>query len=97
MSNKPKPRVGKEPHPPLGTPDCIEKAKADALGSYKRLADTIKKQKAADALKEVHIAFVTALESIPQPFGESDAAYVSRQQALLDKLTSAWARYELEQ
>lgn len=58
---------------------------------------TVKKEKAREALKSYHVAFITALEGIVPGFDEMKIAYQQRQQALSDKVTEAWSRFQIEE
>jgi hypothetical protein len=57
----------------------------------------VKKPKAQETLKSYHVAFVTALGGISPGIDERRVSYEQRQQALKDKVTEAWARFEVEQ
>lgn len=76
---------------------CIKDAKAEAKQNFDKALRTLRKPKARDALKSYHVAYVTALEGMALGFEERKISYEQRQQALEDKLTEAWARFEVEQ
>lgn len=77
--------------------ECIERGKATAKQNLVKALRTLKKPKAQDSLKSYHVAFVTALEGIRPGVSERKISYEQRQQALEEKLTEAWARFEIEQ
>jgi hypothetical protein len=68
-----------------------------AKANLDRALRTVKKAKAQEALKSYHVAFITALEGVTPGREERKLSYEQRQQALEDKLTEAWARFEVEQ
>lgn len=76
---------------------CITKGKTDAKKSLDITLTTIKKSRAKEALKSYHVAFIAALEGIRPGLNERKINYEQRQQALEDKMTEAWARFEVEQ
>lgn len=76
---------------------CIEHEKATAKKNLVKALRTLKKSKAQESLKSYHVAFVTALEGIRPGSNEREISYEQRQQALKEKLTEAWARFEVEQ
>lgn len=76
---------------------CIREGKAKAKASLTAALKTVKKAKAADALKGYHVAFSTALDGIVPGSDERRISYEVRQRALDGKVTEAWARFEVEQ
>ena len=76
---------------------CIEHKKATAKKNLVEALRTLKKSKAQESLKSYHVAFVTALEGIRPGYDERKISYEQRQLALKEKLTEAWARFEVEQ
>jgi hypothetical protein len=75
---------------------CIGKGKKEAKTSFNKALRTIRKPAAKEALKNYHVAFVTALEGILPGTKEPSFVYEQRQQALKSKLAEAWAKFELE-
>jgi hypothetical protein len=75
---------------------CIRKSKASAKSSLDMALRTVKKPKAQDALKSYHVAFSTAVEGIRPGPDERKISYEQRQQSLEEKVTEAWARFEIE-
>lgn len=76
---------------------CITKGKTVSKSNLGKALRTVKKPKAQEALKTYHVAFVSALEGIFPGTDERRISYEQRQQALKDKVTEAWARFEVEQ
>lgn len=75
---------------------CVTQTGTYARALYEKSLASIKKPGAKQALKEVHVAFATALEGIRSRDGELKIGYPSRQAALADRLTAAWSRFEIE-
>lgn len=75
---------------------CISKGKAAAKASFDKALRTVRKPAAKEALKNYHVAFVTALEGITPGTEEPKFVYEQRQQALKSRLKETWARFELE-
>lgn len=80
-----------------GARSCISTNKAEAKAKLDAALRTVKKAKARDALKNVHVAFSVALDGLPPGINERRISYEQRQQALEGKLTEAWARFEIEE
>lgn len=76
---------------------CIESGKVTAKQNLAKALRAMKKAKAQESLKSYHVAFITALEGIRPGSNERKISYEQRQQALEEKLTEAWARFEVEQ
>lgn len=76
---------------------CIAKAKQSGKEAFDKAREATKSAAALDALKDYHVAYVTALDGMLPGLGERRAAYDSRQQALRDKMYERWARFEIEQ
>ena len=77
--------------------DCINQSKLTAKEDFAKSLATIKKPKAQEAIKEYQVAFICAMEGIYAGMDEIKIDYKRRQQSLIDKLTEAWARFEVEQ
>lgn len=77
-------------------PACIENGKNTAKRNFAPALRSIKKQKAQEALKSYHVAFVTAMDGIKPGTNELKISYEQRQQLLESKLNEAWARFEIE-
>lgn len=77
--------------------ECIATTKANAVEKFKAAILTVKKDKAKEALKSYHVAFITALEGIAPGSDEPRIIYQQRQQALAGKVTEAWSRFEIEE
>ncbi|MDM4767277.1 hypothetical protein [Pelomonas sp. SE-A7] len=75
---------------------CVSKGKATAKANFESALKTLKKPKAREALKSYHVALVAALEGIKPGTDERKISYEQRQQALEQKMTEAWARFEIE-
>lgn len=75
---------------------CIRSGERSARSSFDKAFGTLRKPQAREALKAYHVAFVTALKGIAPGMDERRLSYEQRQQALQDKVTEAWARFELE-
>jgi hypothetical protein len=67
---------------------CIREGRAKSKINLDRALRTVKKPKAQEALKAVHVAFITALEGISPGIDERQISYEQRQQALKDKIRS---------
>jgi hypothetical protein len=76
---------------------CIREAKQKAKTNLQAALRAVKKPKAQEALKSYHVALVTALDGIAPGLDERKISYTQRQQALDEKVTEAWARFEIEQ
>lgn len=76
---------------------CISKAKQETKISFDKAMRTVRKPAGREALKNYHIAFLTALEGIKPGSNESKAAYSLRMELLKSKKVEAWTRFELEQ
>ena len=75
---------------------CISKGKTEAKTSFNKALRTIRKPAAKEALKNYHVAFVTALEGLLPGTQEPKFVYEQRQQTLKSRLAETWAKYELE-
>lgn len=75
---------------------CINKGKETVKKSLSAALRTVKNPKAKEALKSYHVAFATALDGINPGSDERKINYEQRQQALEEKVTEAWARFEVE-
>lgn len=78
-------------------PSCIKNSKAELKTSLDKALQTIKKTEAKNALKNYHIAVMTALEGINPGENEIKISYAQRQIQLKEKATLAWERFEIEQ
>ena len=78
-------------------PQCIKESKAELKASLDNALKTIKKSAAKEALKNYHVAVITALEGINPGENEMKISYAQRQIQLKEKTTLAWERFELEQ
>jgi hypothetical protein len=79
------------------TAQCITTVKAKAVTNFKAAILTVKKDKAQEALKTYHVAFISAIEGITPGLDEPRIIYQQRQQALAGKVTEAWSRFEIEE
>lgn len=77
-------------------PDCISQGKVNAKKALDRVLPTIRKPAAREALKTVHVAFVSALEGLRPGPEELVIDYRRRQQRLSAALDEAWTRFEVE-
>jgi hypothetical protein len=77
--------------------ECVTTTKQDAVTKFKAAILTVKKDKAQEALKTYHVAFISAIEGIAPGFDEPRIIYQQRQQALAGKVTEAWSRFEIEE
>lgn len=89
-------QLGKKRSDSADYPGCIRAHRDRAIGMLNRALPTLKKKPAQAALKDVHVAFVTALEGVAPKDGEVRIAYSTRQSALADRVTAAWARFDIE-
>lgn len=76
---------------------CISDGEAKAKANLTTALKAVKKAKAQEALKSYHVTYIAALKGIRPGVDERKISYEQRQQALEDKLTEAWARFEVEQ
>lgn len=76
---------------------CIEREKPKINQVIIEILKIVKKPKAKEALKSYHVTLITALEGIKPGADERKINYEQRQQAFVDKLSEAWARFEVEQ
>jgi hypothetical protein len=76
---------------------CISDGGESARAKLKPAILTVKKEKAREALKTYHVAFISALEGIAPGFDEPKILYQQRQQTLNDKRKEAWSRFEIEE
>lgn len=76
---------------------CIVKETVEAKRRLDVALKTLKKPAAREALKNVHVAYVTAIEGVHPSNGERKVQYEARQASLRDKVTAAWARFDVEQ
>lgn len=76
---------------------CVVEAKAKAKANFPAALKTVRKNKAQDALKAYHVAFISALDAIEPGDGERRIAYDQRQQTHDAKMLEAWTRFEIEQ
>jgi flagellar basal body-associated protein FliL len=70
--------------------------KTKSKESLAKALETVKNAKAKEALKTYHVAVMSALASIFSGLDERKINYEQRQQALEDKVTEAWERFEIE-
>ena len=75
---------------------CISKGKTEAKTSFNKALRTVRKPAAKEALKNYHVAFVTALEGLLPGTQEPKFVYEQRQQTLKSRLAETWAKFELE-
>ncbi len=75
---------------------CITDNKAITKTRLNKAIATLKTQTQKSALKNYHVAFMTALEGIQPGIDERVISYQQRQQSLNDKVNEAWARFEVE-
>jgi predicted outer membrane protein len=76
---------------------CIKNTRAEYVEHFRAVSQNVTNPAARSALADAHVAFIAALEGIPAGPNERRDAYANRQQALLDKLNGAWARFEISQ
>jgi hypothetical protein len=76
---------------------CISERGVSARAELKAAILTVKKEKAREALKAYHVAFIAALEGIAPGVDEPKILYQQRQQTLNDKVTEAWAKFDIEE
>lgn len=85
---------------PEGTPKdvfaCIKDAKAEEIITFKKILKTLN-PKAQQVFKDIHVAFIMALDGILPGDDELQINYDRRQNALKDKLNEAWVRFDVEQ
>lgn len=75
----------------------ISESKIKCKKSFDDALKTVKKQKAKEALKNFHVAFLSALQGLAPGDEELVRDYQRRQQALEEKMNEAWARFEIEE
>jgi hypothetical protein len=75
---------------------CIEENEKELKKKYRAALPTVRGARAKDALKEHYIVALTALRGIRPGVGERKIDYDRRQQTLKDKVSEAWARFEVE-
>lgn len=75
---------------------CVKEQTADVKKALDRALPTIKKDRAKQAARDLHVAFLTALRGISPGVNETRLGYSVRQQQLRDKLNEAIARLETE-
>ena len=83
-----------EPEKSLST--CIKKHSDEAKAELNSAIKTLKNNNTQEALKNYHVAFITALKGIEPGFDERKITYSQRQQMLTDKVNEAWARFDIE-
>lgn len=76
--------------------DCISKGVIESKATLQPALATLKTESAKEALKAYHVAFITALEGINPGLDERRISYEQRQQALSDKVTEAWTRFDIK-
>lgn len=76
---------------------CIRNTRTEFVEHFRAVSQNVTNPAARSALADAHVAFIAALEGIAAGPNERRDAYANRQQALLDKLNSAWARFEISQ
>lgn len=75
---------------------CIEKSERSARERLAAALTTVPGDEGKKALKAYHVTYVTALRGIDPGPGERQLSYDKRQQSLREKMTAAWAAFELE-
>lgn len=88
---------GKEAGEDADVPACIVEGKAKGKAGLDAAMKAARKPAAREALKGYHVAFVSALEGVIPGADEARISYAARQRALNDRVTAAWARFEVEQ
>lgn len=76
---------------------CIQSEKDKANWSFNEVMQTIKNNDAKEAFKSHHVAVISALMGIKPGMDERKISYEQRQQALENKVTESWVRFEIEQ
>jgi|JI10StandDraft_1071094.scaffolds.fasta_scaffold170851_3 hypothetical protein len=76
---------------------CIADGQKAIKTDYAAALKTVRKKPAAEALKSVQVALMSALNGIAPDSEERKIVYVQRQGTLNSKVTEAWARFEVEQ
>lgn len=76
--------------------DCVRSNKEQSQEKLKQALEEVKTPAAKEALKNYHIAFMTALDGLEPGMGERRYAYEVRTQQLRGELQKAWNRFELE-
>lgn len=75
---------------------CITQNVEQAKKNLTPALRTVRKPAAQAALKAHYVAFATALRGIDPGVNERKISYEQRQQALSDKVTEAWEKFEVE-
>lgn len=76
---------------------CIADGQRAIKSDYAAVLKTLRKRPAAEALKGVQVALISALNGIAPDSEERKIVYIQRQGTLNGKVTEAWARFEVEQ
>jgi len=75
---------------------CIATGKSTAKKDLALALKAAKNAKSKDALRNIQVAFFTALDGISPGFEERKISYEQRQQALNDKVNEAMTRFDVE-
>lgn len=76
--------------------NCAPKELQASMPYYKAAAKGLKTAAAREALKNVWVAYTVSLEAIYPQNDEAKLTYKARQATNRDKLTEAWAHFDLE-
>lgn len=88
--------LGKEIKPDEDFGNCIKESKIKSQKDLGKALNFIKIASAKQALKKYHISFVAALYGIRPSIDELKIVYDQRQDRLQEKMTEAWAAFEIE-
>ncbi len=75
---------------------CIAKGKQQVKDEFTSAMKEVTKPAAQQSLKMFHVAFLSALEGVQPGPNETRSGYNQRQQSSTDKMTQAWALFEVE-
>lgn len=89
-------QLGYKPSAKGDFPGCLRAASEKARALLTKASLQVKSPAAKQALKDFHVAYMTALEGISPKVGELKSGYTARQAALDDSVNAAWARFDIE-
>ena len=75
---------------------CVTDAKAETKVTFQAAMNATKKPKAKEALKMFHAAFLSAMDATGPRGSNSMSTYEGRQSVAADKMSDAWAKFEVE-
>ena len=75
---------------------CVSDARAETNANFQAVVKATKKPKAKEALKMFHAAFLSTLDATGPRGSDSKSTFETRQSVAADKMSDAWAKFEVE-